>query len=160
MDAVREYLIRIICAAVVCAVVTHLTQNNKTQGAIVKIMTGVFMVLTVIAPLKQIDFRDLTAWDFPGNQEAAQAIAMGKEQSETELRRSIKEQLEAYILQEASRYDARLSVEVTLGEGEYPGPQSVYITGSISPYAKRQLTAIMENQLGIPKEAQQWNERG
>ena len=157
MDAIQEYLIRIICTAVVCAVITHLTHNNKTQGAILKIMTGVFMVLTVIAPLKQLDLQDLNAWELPGNQEAAQAIAAGKEQTQIELRKSIKAQLEAYILQEASHYDARISVEVTLGEEEYPGPESVLITGSVSPYAKRQLAAMMENQLGIPKEAQQWN---
>jgi len=157
MDGVREYLIRIICAAVVCAVVAHLTQSNKTQGAILKILTGVFMILTVIAPLKQIDLQDLTDWELPGSQEAEQAIAQGKEQAQMELRQSIKTQLQAYILQEASRYDAQLTVEVTLGQGELPAPEAVCIYGSISPYAKRQLTEMIETKIGIAKEAQQWN---
>ena len=156
MDGISGYLIRIICAAVIYAVVTHLTNSNKTQAAILKIMSGVFMLLTVLSPLRNLDIDTLTDWELPGSPEAQAAIALGKDGAKTELRKSIKEQLEAYILQEASHYGAELSVEIVLDDGDYPEPESVTVSGNISPYAKRQISAMLETQLGIPKEAQQW----
>ena len=115
------------------------------------------MLLTVISPLKHINLDELIEWELPGSLEAQEAIAIGKEESRAELRKSIKGQLEAYILQEASRYDAALSVDVVLDDGDYPGPESVTVTGNVSPYARKQISTMIATQLGIPKEAQQWN---
>lgn len=156
MDGISDYLMKIICAGAIYGIVAHLTHSNKTQASILKIITGVFMLLTVISPLKDLDIDTLTDWELPGSVEAQAMIDAGKNEAKTELRQSIKEQLEAYILQEATHYGAELSVEVFLDDRDYPGPQFVAVTGNISPYAKKQISTLMETQLGIPKEAQQW----
>ena len=65
----------------------------------------------------------------------------------------INEKIEEYILKKASDYSAKLDVEVIL---ENNIPAIVILDGDISPYAKRQLEAILEKELGITKENQQW----
>jgi len=52
-------------------------------------------------------------------------------------------------------YQLKLDVEVELGDCE-PVPASVRITGPASPYARTQLQKRITDELGIPKERQQW----
>jgi hypothetical protein len=48
-------------------------------------------------------------------------------------------------------------VEVELSDEEIPVPKTVSVTGKISPYAKKQLSEMMERELGIKVENQKWN---
>ena len=63
-------------------------------------------------------------------------------------------QVEAYILDKAALYQAPVTVDVTLDEEGTP--VSVRLSGAVSPYAKTRLSEMMETDLGIKKEAQQW----
>ena len=66
----------------------------------------------------------------------------------------ISEQTEAYILDKAADLHANLHVEVTVGEDNLP--TAVTLSGEASPYARRQIQAIIANDLGISKENQKW----
>lgn len=73
-----------------------------------------------------------------------------------ELRTIIKSRVEAYILDKAESYGAKLKVEVMLSEDQVPVPMSVRITGSISPYGKKMVTQLIREDLGIASEEQVW----
>ena len=71
-------------------------------------------------------------------------------------RDSIKQALEAYILDEVRRLECQLTVEVILSEEELPIPQQVRLTGDISPYNRQKLSNFLSEQLGVAREEQIW----
>ena len=88
--------------------------------------------------------------------QAQEAATAGEQQAKSALRESIKQRTEAYILDKAKTLAAQVAVEVTLSNEAIPVPIAVRISGNISPYARMQLQTILQEELGIPKEAQAW----
>jgi hypothetical protein len=66
------------------------------------------------------------------------------------------QQTQAYILDKARSLDAELTVEVFLGDGTIPVPIGVRLEGNISPYARKLLSQMLQDDLGIPAEEQIW----
>ena len=66
------------------------------------------------------------------------------------------EETSSYILEKAKAYDARLEGAVTVDDSAVPAPCAVRIQGSISPYGRQQLQRIIQEDLGIKLEAQEW----
>ena len=86
--------------------------------------------------------------------DAEDAAAMGENLARDSMADIIKEETEAYILDKAADLHANLRVEVTVGEDNLPA--AVTISGEASPYARRQIQAMIANDLGISKENQKW----
>ena len=57
-------------------------------------------------------------------------------------------------MDKAADLHANLRVEVAVGEDNLP--VAVTISGEASPYARRQIQAMIANDLGISKENQKW----
>ena len=86
--------------------------------------------------------------------DAKDAAAMGEKLARDSMADIIKEETEAYILDKAADLHVNLHVEVTVGEDNLP--TAVTLSGEASPYARRQIQAIIANDLGIAKENQKW----
>lgn len=86
--------------------------------------------------------------------DAEDAAAMGENLARDSMADIIKEETEAYILDKAADLHANLRVEVAVGEDNLPA--AVTIFGEASPYARRQIQAMIANDLGISKENQKW----
>ena len=119
-------------------------------------MCGAYLVLSILTPI-----RDLHLTDYENELEdfslSAEYISQqGYETYRSQLRDSIKANVEAYILDKAQSQAVHLQVEVTLSDDDIPFPVSVILSGQIAPYAKLQMQRIIENELNIPKENQQW----
>ena len=84
--------------------------------------------------------------------DAEDAAAMGENLARDSMADIIKEETEAYILDKAADLHANLRVEVAVGEDNLPA--AVTISGEASPYARRQIQAMIANDLGISKENQ------
>ena len=89
-------------------------------------------------------------------EEAADAAQLGINEAKKAQNAIIKQQLEAYILDKATQYHVDLQVEITLSKTGNAVPVAVSLQGAIAPYAKQQLQEMLENDLGISKENQQW----
>ena len=50
----------------------------------------------------------------------------------------------------------QLQAEVSVSETEEPVPWAVVLSGEVKPDQKRRLEAILEQELGIARENQQW----
>ena len=61
MDSIQKYLITVICAALFCGVINGLWEKKGTNTALIKLISGAFMVLTVISPLTKFDFSNFSA---------------------------------------------------------------------------------------------------
>lgn len=157
MAGIKEYLFGVIAAAVLCAIVSQLAGKDSFLGAAVKLITGVFMLLSLVAPILDLQiptpgniFADLSL-------EADQITASADDSTRESISAIIKERTQAYILDKANTHGVTLSVEVTLSDSEIPEPVSVQISGNVSPYTKKILSQTIERDLGIATEAQVWN---
>ena len=154
MEALREYLLSVTVAAVVCALVRRLLAGKGSAEAMGKILAGIFMALTVLTPLTQLRLPPLA--ELPFSADARQAVRAGEESARKALAERISEASEAYILQKAAAMQAALTVEVELSGDPIPVPQRVSLQGNIAPYAKQKLQTMIRQDLGIDKENQVW----
>lgn len=156
MENIREYILSVTCAAVLCAVLGSFFEKKGTVGTLLKLISGLFLAFTVIRPVLKVDLTDLTSILQAYTEDAEAAAAMGEIYAREELSAVIKSEAESYILDKASSLGAELTANVTLSDDDIPLPAAVTLAGDISPYAKTVLSAQIEENLGIPKEDQQW----
>lgn len=152
MEALRQYIISVVAAGLICGIVTGLF-SGSTGSSIMKLVCGVFLSYTVLAPVTRFDPGDLAVCGW-AVADGSEAVAAGESLAQDAREQFIKQDLETYILDKASQLGASLQVEVTLEEGGLPG--TVTLTGQIAPYQRQQLERILTLELGIAKENQQW----
>lgn len=156
MDSIREYLIGVVAAAMLCGIITALMDKKGMMGVAVKLVAGLLMLLAVIRPWTSISMDGLLGWTDDITADGMDFVTSGEKMAEDTYRASIKQQTEAYILDEAKALDCALTVEVILSEDEMPVPKQVRLTGDISPYARQTLSALLTERLGIEREDQIW----
>ena len=155
MDDIRQYLLTIICAAILCAVVLRIFDKNSVNNSVLKLLTGIFLSITVISPLTDIKIQDIT-YELTGfSNDAELFVAQSSRDVNSQLCGIITQETEAYILDKARSLGVAMEAEIVLSDDEYK-PQSVIIRADISPYAKFKMQQIIAEDLGIPKEMQIW----
>ena len=154
MESLKAHLLTICGAAMICAIVDKFSENNH-RFAILKTMCGLFMTITILFPLSNLDFE---GWSigYDLKIQAAEIINIGEAETHDALKTIIKDKSEAYIQQKAQSLHADISTEVQVSGDPIPMPDMVYLYGQIGPYAKQQLQNTIAQDLGIPKEKQIW----
>ena len=138
MEGLRQYVISVTTAAIVCGMLTAMLKKGAMQS----------LVKLLLKALPQ----DLG----PDYQEASGAAQEGERYARNSIAEIIKEQTEAYILDKAAELGLSLEAEVFLSGDEIPVPVSVRITGQASEIERRRMEMILEKDLGIAKENQTW----
>ena len=156
MEKLGIYILSVTAAALLLGILQSIAGKKGTHVALLKLIGGLFLTFTTIAPIANIELERLLdfPWDFAvqGNAIAQQ----GQEYAQYQLHGIIKDRCEAYILDKAQTYQADVTVEVMLSQDEVPVPSSVRLQGSISPYARQALQQWLQDDLGVPKEQQIW----
>ncbi len=152
----KDYILSIIAAAIVCGIVNSLLRDKSGSGQILRILTGVLMAITVLKPLASISFSHITDYLDDLSTTADAYVEEGKSAAQESIAAIIKSRSEAYILDKANQMGLDIAVEVELDAGNNSIPCGVTISGALSPYAKNVLTDYIINGLGIPKENLQW----
>ena len=155
MEELRSYILSVTAAAILCVLVTTLVGKGSNIGSLLKLITGMILTAVILRPMVSIGDINLHRYLEQLNDKAASAVDQGTAASQTALRTGILENLEAYILDKAAKHGLVLDVSVTLDEASM-APVGVVISGAVSPFAKMELQAILEEDLGIPQEAQIW----
>ena len=156
MDTIRAYLLTVVSASIICALVIEIIGKKSPYIAAIKLLLGLFLSITVISPLVKINFNDITSYFEDFHIAATTVTDDGENTADTAMMALIKENTEAYILEKATALGASLDVDVTVSIFESPIPTAVIIKGAISPYAKKELQNIIEKDLAIPRENQLW----
>lgn len=156
MDGIRDYLLAISAAAILCGIVSRLLGKKGTPAAIGKMLCGVFLALAVMQPLSRFRPGIWEEFSFDMEQTAAQAVEKGQVETKKAVAKIIKERCEAYILEKAAQMQTKLTVEVFLSDDNIPVPNGVRLQGAVSPAAKSRLQTLISEELGIPKEKQIW----
>jgi len=152
----KDYVLSIIVAGVVCAITQSLLNKRTAVGKILRILTGILMVITVISPIADIRFLNITDYIDGLSLEVDAYVADGKTMAQESIGGIIKSQVEAYILDKATNMNLELAVEVELDDSNNSVPCGVTINGDASPYAKQVLQTYIAETLGIAKEKQMW----
>lgn len=153
---IREYLIGVTAAALICGIVKALLPEKSGLGIVVKSLLAVAMLLAAVQPLTGMRVDGLFDWTGDISADAQTIISDAEFASKEAMQARIKEQTEAYILAKAESLGAQLEVSVTLSDNQFAEPVGVRIAGAISPYAKQVLIQTITDDLGIDREAQQW----
>lgn len=153
---IREYLIGVTAAALVCGVVRAFVTEKGALGGIIRMLLGVLMLLVVIQPVSGLSVDELFHWTRDISSEAQSIVTHAESASKEELHGRIKQETRAYILSKAESLGAKLEVQVELSDDLLPKPIAVQITGAVSPYTKQSLTRMIEQDLGIDRGAQRW----
>lgn len=156
MESVRAYLISVVSAAIVSALIIQIVGNKGTYSAIIKLLTGLFLSITVMSPFLKINVNDLDSYFESVQTDASNAVYDGTMAAKNKLIEIIKDNTEAYILDKAESMGLSINVSVSITEAPAPEPKSVIIEGTASPTARLRLQEMIEEDLAIPKEYQLW----
>lgn len=156
MDALRGYLLSVIAAALICGCVSSLVGNKGSISNISKLLCGLFLAITVIKPITDVRIEDMKTFTASIEADADTAVASGENIATEEMKRIIKDEVEAYIINKAKQLQTDLEVEVVL-DGIVPA--TVRVSGDFSPYVKSSIANSIARDLDIPQEEQIWNRR-
>ena len=139
-----------------CGIATTLLGEKGVMGVAVKLMAGIYMTLSIVAPWGQLRLGEISQLKDQFTAEGERVTLSGQNAARDAMAESIIESTRTYILDKAETLGAQLSVEVMLDDSPIPVPCGVRIRGNISPYNREKLSSIIETDLGIPTEAQTW----
>lgn len=156
MYGVRAYLLSVCGAALICAIAKRFVDNRGPAAGVGKLLIGSFLVLTVLKPISALKLDFLESFTLNIQEDALYAVRQGEENTYQALSENIKQRTAAYILQRAQELNVDLDIEVVVSNDDIPIPEKIYLSGTVAPFAKRQLQLMIEQDLGIAKECQIW----
>lgn len=154
MDGIRQYILTVTAAALLCAILQQVMPSSGLNGSLIKLVSGIFLAFVVISPVKDVDFGDIRVYLQDYAMEGENLSAVGEDLSADAMARIIKTQTEAYILDKAEALSVVLTVDVELNTAL--APDSVRLSGNVSPYARSVLERVLTEELGIAREDQVW----
>lgn len=155
MEEIRQYLLRLIAAALICAAVQGFPQEAAAK-AMTRLVCGVVMTLLVLSPLGELRLPTVFSGASGLSRQASEAALAGEQMSRFALGGIIKEEAQAYILDEAEAMGIQLEVDITVSRDELPIPESAVIRGSVPSHLQKALETLLHTKLGIPKENVTW----
>lgn len=154
MKDLQSYIQAIICSGLICSVIYETAKNTYAKEQI-RAICGIFITLILLQPFTKIKMLSVEKWSAAFSEDAETAAFVGSDMADEALRSSIKREVESYIIGKAEQWNARISVEVVLDRENIP--VRAMLRGEISPQGKHDLEQVMETDLGITKENQQWS---
>lgn len=160
MTIIRTWLLSVTVSAMVIAAAEALMPEGSVKR-VGKLTGGLILILGLLQPLARLDYDDLYALveDLP---EAQLRQEQRLEESGEVLKAGIEQELASYIVDKAAQLGATCGAAVTcrLGEEGVPIPERAVVTGSLTAQQKEALSVCLEQELGIPREAQGFVEEG
>ena len=147
----RAYLLRLICAAILTALVDAIAGNGPGSG-IRKLTAGIFLTLVAFSLPNDLEFPELDLQTYL--RQAEIAVSEGEEQARSARADIIRESVCAYIGTKAGDLGIAVTAEITLDEELQPS--TVVLTGAASPMEREELTETLVRELGLTKEAVTW----
>ena len=151
-----RYIYNIIIAALMVSILLAITPTKSISASLIRIVVGIFLIMIVIAPATRLQIDDMLNNLSEIDTSSAAIIAEAERYSSARQGQVIKQSVESYILSIASGLGAEISVEIQLSDDFPCTPDSVRLTGPVSPLVKQRLSVVISQDLGIPEESQTW----
>ena len=155
MDLLRTWLFGLTAVSALLALAESLVTQEGIRR-VLRLAGGVLMILVLLQPVVRMDLGELRFSPDALRQEAEALEEEYARQQEAALETGIEEELASYIWDKAQALGLSCQVRVTVETGAdgIPVPRSVTVTGAYS----EDLSEIIETDLGIPREQQNWQE--
>lgn len=160
MSFADSWIRGIIYTAVFCSVALALTPNGRVKNA-EKLLCGIVLLAAILSPIFSVNSETYASEAAYYAETAKRLAGEGKENTERLNRTLIEQELCAYILDKAESIGIHISsvaVEVAWDDAGYWYPISASISGSASEADTERLKDVIEAELGIPEERQEWSE--
>ena len=154
METVKQFVISITAAAAVCSIVLILVPPKGSTGQLIRMVAGLFMAITALKPILSFSISGLEDFALQIGREGDEAVSYGESVTRAKMEEAVTERMRQLILDRAESMGASLQISLILNDMV---PERVIINGPVSPYAKGELSAWIEANLGISGEAQEWN---
>ena len=158
MAALGRYIFSVATAAILFSIIQTMLESKHGSAILVRLIGGIFLTFTVIAPISELDFHSIFEMHLEFASSGSAIAENGISITENHFREIIKDECESYILDKAMSYQSPMDVEVILSQEDMPVPSAVTLKGNVSPYIKSVLSAWIQEEMGIPRENQQWTE--
>lgn len=156
MQILREYIVGIGAAAMICGITLSLAGNSSMQP-LLKLICGIVLTFAAVRPILNLSGENFQRFCMEYEREAEHAVQEGKMLAQQYRNQRIMEGTQTYILDKARELGLDLQVKVALNQQEPPLPERVWIQGRLDFAAQRELSRILSEELGISRENQIWN---
>ena len=156
MEAVRGYLLSVICAAVLGSVLASILPGKSGIAGLVRFAAGVYLTVTILQPILRFDFSSLEDFLQVTAADYAAPSAEGERLADAAMEERIRSSTTSYILDKVISFGAQADVQVELTGDDIPVPRAVIISGNIPADIRSQLEVFLATELGIERENQQW----
>ena len=148
----KEWLTGMIAAATVLSLV-YILIPRRTVNTVARFTGGLILLLVIVRPLMEIKPDALKMEYRSCQQEVERQIAFYQEDHETQMAAIIEEKTAAYISKKASELgiSCRITVETEVRDG-VPIPSRI----SLQTPRDEPLSRWIEEEIGIPRDAQTW----
>ena len=157
MDLIRNWLVGVTAAAMVVALADSLAPEG-TVKKIGKLAGGLLLIVAILQPLVSLDYEAMAAALTNYRIEAEGYSSALEVENERLMKTIIEEQTGAYIQDKAGELDvactARVTCQATADGSLYPA--SVVIYGELTQEQMNALSRIIEGDLAISAENQQY----
>ena len=153
-----EWVRTLAVGTVFCAFSLLLIPEGSEKRA-VKLVCALVLTLLLISPLKELDAEKLTEL-LTVQRLSGEGITLDTDELSMELCTGIiRKETEEYIWDAARRLGiSELGIRLRLSSGEgLPCPWSVDLKGNVTQLQKEELSMLLEGDLGIPRERQNWS---
>ena len=154
MELIRGWILSVTVSAILIAAAEALMPAG-TVKKVGKLTGGLILILGIVQPLVSLDYEDLydLVMALPAGAISQQTI---EERTDETMKGIIEEELSAYIVDKGKELGAECTAQVPCAPDEegLPVPVQATVTGSLTPTQKTALSQYMEQELGLPREAQ------
>ncbi len=160
MEAIRGWILSLTAAALLTAGAEALLPKSGGVGKAGRLVCGLIMILVLLQPATA---RPRVDWAARLTEYRAQAglYAAGLEETDEMLLQTIIEERSGAYIEEAAAgqgISCRVTVTCTRGEGEAcPTPRSARVVGDLTEDQRRQVTVLLERELGIDNASVIWD---
>ena len=156
MSEIKQYILSIVCMGTLCGIIQLSFSGKNSTSSAVRLITGLVLTVTVLSPLMHIDVLDLESILHLASIETQGIVAEGEQAAEDQMATLIKQRTESYIMEKAKDFGLGICADVELENTMPPVPRRVTVIGPVTPYAKKQLSLCMREDLEIAEENQIW----
>ena len=153
---IDNYILRLVFAGIICGIITSIVAGKSGGSTVIRVICGFFLTVTAVSSLLNLKVTDIEDYFENIHLDAQTYVEAGTALADSETALFIKDQMETYILDKASAMGVQIQVEIEMSEDPKNLPDSVAITGSVSPYNRKLLKNMINGDLGIPEEKQIW----
>ena len=154
---IKEYLLSVVAVCMICAV-ANVMVKNQMFGKVLRLVSGVLILLVVIAPLLKVDLQDISNQMEQMLSGDSTSLADVKKDARVQFAQQVKNATEKHIEQIASRYGMTVQATVTVDDSQIPTPIAVELTGTVDPNTVGEFMDYISQNIGISKENQRWRD--